>query len=358
MNSKEYLEKIINSYLYNNVFSYSLNIKLHDTVIEVKTNNAGLKDSLEKYFKYYITDTETPDISITAIEAPAPDFSPLNLIKKEPDKGKNRIKEEYININGGRLVRKLLTGMVFYFDGKRNLAIGPALINSNQIVNFINNRYIEKKLKDGCRLFHSSAVTCEDKGVAISGFSGMGKSTLALKMLDKGFKFVSNDRLLVGRDREKLMMYGVAKYPRINPGTIINNKRISGILSEEEIQEYVSLSFEDLWKTEKKYDFFIEDIYGEGTFKVASTMSTLIVLNWDHKNNEKTSLAEVDLKDRIILFSAFTKQPGLFYLEKKEREVANSNKEYLELLSDCRVFEVTGNINFEVLAAKVVDIVR
>ena len=61
----------------------------------------------------------------------------------------------------------------------------------------------------------------------MAGFSGAGKSTLALHVMSLGATFVSNDRVMVAEtpanDSGAPMMYGVAKHPRINPGTAMNN---------------------------------------------------------------------------------------------------------------------------------------
>ena len=52
---------------------------------------------------------------------------------------------------------------------------------------------------------HASAVATEGRAVIISGPSGAGKSDLALRLLDRGFTLVSDDRTLVRKDGEKLI---------------------------------------------------------------------------------------------------------------------------------------------------------
>ena len=52
---------------------------------------------------------------------------------------------------------------------------------------------------------HASTVALDGRAVMISGPSGSGKSDLALRLMDRGFKLVSDDQTLVRRDGERLI---------------------------------------------------------------------------------------------------------------------------------------------------------
>ena len=52
---------------------------------------------------------------------------------------------------------------------------------------------------------HASAVAIDGRAVLVGGPSGSGKSDLALRLLDRGFKLVSDDRTIVRRDGDKLI---------------------------------------------------------------------------------------------------------------------------------------------------------
>lgn len=52
---------------------------------------------------------------------------------------------------------------------------------------------------------HASAVASEGRAVLIAGPSGSGKSDLALRLLDRGFALVSDDRTLIRREGSKLV---------------------------------------------------------------------------------------------------------------------------------------------------------
>ena len=52
---------------------------------------------------------------------------------------------------------------------------------------------------------HASTVAIGGRAVVISGPSGAGKSDLALRLLDRGFTLVSDDRTIVKRDGTRLI---------------------------------------------------------------------------------------------------------------------------------------------------------
>ena len=49
---------------------------------------------------------------------------------------------------------------------------------------------------------HASAVAFDDFGILIVGRSGSGKSELALKLIDKGAKLISDDVVIIGETLE------------------------------------------------------------------------------------------------------------------------------------------------------------
>ena len=52
---------------------------------------------------------------------------------------------------------------------------------------------------------HASTVALDGRAVIISGPSGSGKSDLTLRLLDRGFVLVSDDRTIVRKDGDKVI---------------------------------------------------------------------------------------------------------------------------------------------------------
>ena len=335
-------------------------------VTEVLTNSMALKDRLREYFGEFALGPEAtpePAVRMTALEAPAPEPGELRdmgleFTLKERDPGKSSIKEEFANLPDGRVVRKRLTGMLFVFDRDEHLVIGPCLENDNQVVNFINNRFIQWTLDRGALLFHAAGVAMSRdggySGLALAGFAGMGKSTLALACMSKGATFVSNDRLMVGGEGSGLRMYGLAKMPRINPGTVLHNEDLRSVIPPEERAKYARMPQSELWAVERKYDAFIDRCYGPGRYALQASMSGLVLLNWRKPfegERSEVRVERVNLDERRDLLPAFMKSVGLFYYSPPNAELPDFSQDaYIELLQGRPVYEITGTANFETAA--------
>lgn len=348
---------LLRPYLDGADLAYGLTVTFADVSVTVATNSQALARKLAVYYRDFLGDGGSTVLRVTAIEAPAPDFDlPLALKAREP--GKTKIKEASIDLPDGRVVRKLLTGLVFLFGHGENYAVGPCLDNDNQLVNFINNRFIEVRLRRGALLFHAAGVAEGPAGIVIAGFAGAGKSTLALEIMRLGTDFVSNDRVMVSREGEGLLMTGLAKMPRVNPGTVLNNPNLAPVMDEADRQRFAALPPDELWDLEHKYDAFIDECFGPGRFRLACPMVGLVVLRWKRDTSPVTA-DRVDLRRRRDLMPAFMKDVGLFYeFEDPDEPVQADQNAYLDLLGDLPVLEIDGGVDFGRAAAICLDFLR
>jgi HprK-related kinase B len=317
--------------------------------IRVRTDSAQLAGRLARYYADFAADPDGAEVEVTALEAPAPEpaaVAGLELAAKPPEPGKSRVKEEFVELEGGRAVRKRLTGMVFVFGPELNLAVGPCLANDNQVVNFINSRHIQWLLDRGWLLGHAAGVSDRaGRGLALAGFSGKGKSTLGLHLMERGLWFVSNDRLLVRRGPRGLEMAGVAKLPRINPGTALNNPALAQVMPPAEAARCRGLAPGELWALEQKYDVYLDQCFGPGRFRLGAGLEGLVVLTWSREAGPPVMSLAAEPR-RAELLEAFIKPPGLFYLPPAGGGPDLSRGAYLAELAACPIYEIGGGVDF------------
>ncbi|OGG94706.1 MAG: hypothetical protein A2527_05760 [Candidatus Lambdaproteobacteria bacterium RIFOXYD2_FULL_50_16] len=350
-----HIEELVSPLIADQDFPHSLVLDLIECRIEVKSNSRPLIGKLETYFHAFLSDTRNSDVTVLALESTNLELRvPFEV--KQPDPGKTKIKEEFIDLFGGRVIRKRLTGMTFIFGGELNLAVGRCFDNANQVINFVNNRFIAKLLNQNALLGHSAAVKWGNRGMAMAGFSGMGKSTLALQMMSLGASYVSNDRLLIQPLYEGLRMYGVPKLPRINPGTAMNNKDLHGVLSAEDLDRFSQLPKEELWDLEYKHDVFIDECFGKGKFELEGWVDVLVILNWE-RNNQPLVIEEVKLDQRRDLLRAFMKEPGLFYVPGTIPPDLSAEA-YIKAFERVKVMEFSGGADSEAAARVCVELLE
>ena len=340
----------------------------------VESNEPALLDELLRYFADFRRLAEAtfdqaraagPITRITALQMDPPDFA----AGREPTIGEYKPsvkgpKEAYFDVADGRVVHKLRTGMWFLFGGETHLAVGPCTDNPNQVINFINNRMIQWSLARGALLGHASAV-CRPpshgeaipRAIAIAGFSGMGKSTLALRLMnDRRVDFLSNDRVMIQPrcvledGRARTLVEGVPKHPRINPGTILHNPDLVSVIPEAERARFEHLHTDELWSLEHKYDGIIHECFPNQRFWLHAELVGLVLLNWSREGGPVRP-ARIDVATRHDLLPALMKSPGVFYRPEDDGDNEQARHTdphtYVEFLAGIEVLELAGGVDFE-----------
>lgn len=327
-----------------------LDLKFGQCRIRLDTNSAELCRILTSYFRPFLGDEGIADIQVTALQMPEPDLG-LEFTDWKRDPGKVGRKDSIADLADGRVCRKVRTGMQYLLSDKECMVFGECIKNESQVINFLISQYITWLMHRGNVLCHASALSKDGKGFAMSAFSGGGKSTLALHLMREGFDFVSNDRTLVGHDEQGIQMNGVPKQPRINPGTVLYNPALTDVIPQSRLRELEKIPQQDLWDLEEKYDADIESIFGSGKFQLHAKLQAFIILNWKRDSVAATEFKRIDIRQRADLLAAVMKSPGPFYMLPGNKApatvVATDPNEYIPILSEVDVYEVTGAINFD-----------
>lgn len=327
-------------------------LQLEDFRIVLRSNLKELLDKLAYYFAHVIADDnpQTFDIEIIAIEQSVPELD-LQFIDWKREPGKTGRKDAYVDLDDGRVIKKVRTGMIFLQSKGCLLAAGPCLNNDNQVINYINAQYMNHLQHKGALICHASALAQNNNCYAIAAASGGGKSTLMLNILEEpDLAYVTNDRLLLKTEASDVIAYGIPKLPRVNPGTIINNERLRPILSDERQKELESLPKQNLWDLEEKYDVLLHDLYGSGKITSKAKLKAFLILNWQRDSEDDCVIEKVDLANRRDLLAAIMKSSGPFYQYNDNHFYSDETKldeeAYFELLKNTVIYEVTGNIDF------------
>lgn len=336
----------------------SLDLDLSGYIIRIRSNSSALLERLAKYFAHVACNAAKADIEIHAIESEVID-SGLDFIDWAREPGKTGRKDAYFDIPGARVVLKVRTGMLFLQSENSRIAAGPCLQYDNQVINFINSQYMNWLQRQGWLICHASALVYQGQeqniGFGIAGFSGGGKSTLMLHLMaDANMSYLTNDRLFIHNAADGVHSRGIPKLPRVNPGTIVHDPNLAGLISDQQRESLLALPQQELWELEDKYDVYVDKVYGAGRIVNEAPLSAFLLLNWQRGSDAPVVVQQVDLNSRQDLLGTIMKSPGPFYQYADgsfhQDTAAFDEQAYLDELKGVKIYEVSGGIDFSQLA--------
>lgn len=324
--------------------------------LRLRSNSAQLLEELADYFSHVAAEAGAAEIDIIAIERDAPELG-VDFIDWKREPGKSGRKDAYVDLPNGRLVRKVRTGMVFLQSQRYRIAAGPCRKYINQLINFINSQYMNWLQNRGWMICHAAGLAWRGKGLGIAGFSGGGKSTLMLHLLDNDeVSYLSNDRLFVHAGSGQTLARGIPKLPRINPGTIVHNQRLHSLIPAQQREALLQLPAAELWELEEKYDVHIDRVYGPGRILEEAPLAAFLILDWKHDSDRELGVEQVDLSAHRDLLGALMKSPGPFYQHPdgsfQEDTAVFDESAYLDTLEDVAVFVARGRVDFSALSER------
>ena len=333
-----------------------LHLRLGACRLAVRSNDPELLAELGEYFAHVRVASGPSDRVVEAIERDAPELGvPFVDWAREP--GKRGRKDSTFDVPGGRLVRKVRTGMVFLHSATVRLAAGPCRRFANQVINFINAQVMSWLQQRGWLLCHAAALARGGQALGIAGLSGGGKSTLALHLMERqDVAYVTNDRLLVRREAGRAAAVGIPKQPRVNPGTLVHNPRLRGLLPPGEVERLLALPPERLWTLEDKRDVLVPRVYGPGRTVEGAPLAAFLVLTWRRDRDEPLRLERVDLAGRPQLLGAIMKSPGPFHQYADGSFFRDDTPlrpdDYLAALAGVPIWEASGGVDFAALTRR------
>ncbi|SBS33651.1 hypothetical protein MSP8887_03744 [Marinomonas spartinae] len=326
--------------------------------VRVHANNPAILVELDDYYKSY----RDGKLGSQAIDLYVVDHEEVvesvNWQEVPREVGKRGRKEGYLDhlceqgVFEGRWIKKFKTGMLMLQRLENPVVVGPCQANLAQVINFINNQFLNLHLRNGFLLGHAAAFSVDGNITAIAAGSGGGKSTLMLRCLEKTSRqFVTNDRILMRQSDEGVEAVGVAKLPRVNPGTLLNSERLKPILTAHRQEELLTMTKQDLWQLEEKYDVQIEDKYGPNRVELNGKLRNLVMLDWSLESTQPTQLVRVDLTKSPDTIEGLRKRPGPFYQDESgafaDLHACDSVETYCDTLNGVQVFRLTGAIDFD-----------
>lgn len=329
----------------------TLDLSFGGCAVTVASNSDSVLEELRQYYGSFQAPPQAESMLIHVLDVPVPDFG-ADLVAEPPEPGKSKVKHEYVNLPDGRIIKKRATGMHFLIGLGRQAAVGPCRRHLHQVINFINTRHMDGLLQKDAMLCHASAVVWKGRGLAFGGPSGVGKSTLALHMVTRGAAFVSNDRVLLLREPSGPIMWGVPKFPRVNPGTLMTNARLRGLLPEADRERLAQLSSADLWHLEQKHDVRVDQLFGPQRLQLSAPLAVFVMLQWS-RDAAPVRIETIDAAAEPQRLAPVLKKPGIFHVLDDDLYTLERLARHLDAAP---VYAISGGGSFRPLIAACKDL--
>jgi HprK-related kinase B len=315
-------------------------LRFGTATVAVESEDAAILGRLKRYFGSFaedLSDSHGPRTVVRVIEEEA----------SEPEEGlipwSEKGKESFLDLPSGRLVRKTRTGVSISIQEDSWSSVwtmrGPVSHNFSQLVNMVGNAYGLHLMDLGGSMIHASAV-CDAAGrtIAVMGQSGMGKSSVAVRLMEQGFDYISNDRVILEPylTEERVEAHGLPKLPRVNPGTLLDGDKTRFILDPASQNRYSALPREELWKVEEKYDIEVEKVLGR-RWVLSGDLRVALVLNWRH-GGDGLRLQRLTPSQALTELKLVAKTFGVFDM----RLVSRTEAALAETARRVPVYRVTG----------------
>jgi HprK-related kinase B len=328
-------------------------LRFVDVTVHVATNAPEVRDALARYYAPYLWGpSRGPALRVRLVQGPVEPARGFRDVVR----GGKRVKEAVLDLGVGRLILKRQTGVVMGLWPGQAHAAGDLGTNLNQAVNLVNAGYAKVVMSRGYRLLHASAVLRDDRAVVLAGVPGAGKSTAALHLVEAGFRFLSNDRVLARAVGEGVAVLGYPKQPRVNPGTLLTHPRLVDLLCPEDRQALGAMDRRALWDLERKCDVDLDAIYEPGTVRLSGTMRALVLLAW-RLDGQGLDVHRLDPAEARSRHGIYAKDLGVFDLDRSPFASDGEDGRYDDLLARVPVFEVTGAPDFRALVSLVGDLI-
>jgi len=320
--------------------------------LSVHTNDARVASGLARYFSPFRAEVPPSGALPIYVLQGSPVYDPGRLQDVARQGPGRSVKEAYYDVAGGRIVVKRRTGMVIYIAEPEHCVVGDTFRNLHQAANLVTTVFAKAMLRRGYVMLHASAALGDDGGLAFAAQSGAGKSTMALALVEAGYRFVTNDRLLVRLHEGQIEMVGLPRIPRVNPGTLLRLSRLTPLLPQPDRQRYEDMTPEALWATEEKRDVEVDAIFGPGTFQLTGWLRVIYALAW-RRGGAACAVHPLDPAARRVALRGMAKQLGVQDLEPPP---APAQEAALDAIAAAiPIYEVTGHPDVSALRAFVLE---
>jgi HprK-related kinase B len=328
----------------------ALSLRLIDVPMRILTNDNDVWTALSRYLEPYVTTEDlTPATVVTLLQGDPRIEGNFVDVARGPGRPAHEAVRE---VDGGRLVRRVKSGVILGLWPDRAVAIGDLRSNLKEAINLIGACYAKTMLRRGYALLHAAGVSLGGRGAALAGVPGAGKSTAALHLVEAGFQLLSNDRILARPDPAGVDARGYPKQPQVHPGTLLHHPRLVRLLDPKQRRRLGALPARELWQLTdgRSRTVDVDALYGAGTVCLQARLKLLVLLSWSI-DSTGFEVCRLDAESALARWPMYYKDLGVFDLDRAISTTVSQDDldAHRDLVKRLTVVEVSGRPDFAAL---------
>ena len=182
------------------------------------------------------------------------------------------------------------------------------------------------------------SLTPDGDAIVFLGNSGSGKSSLALQLIEHGgYEFLSNDRVLMRAQKDRIVRRRTAEEAAREPGHAAGQRVASRLVPRPRRQVYEQLPREELWQLEEKTDVDVQEHLGARSH-LQAPLGRIYSLEW-RPGGSGLEQRDLDPEAALAALHVTAKDFGPYDLRGVERDAP---RQYGRIARVARFIGVTG----------------
>lgn len=277
--------------------------------VSYHSESVGERLAIKNCFEYFWGEPEFSDLNaswdiISEIVSDLDQIVPLAHFSESAGLFKIRSVKTAL-VDGVAYFRHTLSGedILIGFDAGRNTITvfhQRELHDHSYIRNLVREPFAARYIKLGYVAMHAAACSINGQGILFPGNKGAGKSTLLIHLLESGARFIANDAVLCGVERNVVELVTYPQCVRLSEETVKNSTLLSTGIGEAKSAAFIRGKQEILPEV-------FDNIYGKPSLQKRAPLRLVVVPQID------TSRRDFEIEIGQTPFNSDTLKETLFF---------------------------------------------
>jgi HprK-related kinase B len=189
----------------------------------------------------------------------------------------------------GRVILRRETGVMTTIQPDAWTITGDLRAHPGEVTRALDAMLSLALVEQGYLTLKGSALARDGRGIALVGGPDTARRALAVTLLGHGFRWVTEDSLLVRVAAGQVEMRGLPGLLRLGPAAMLAHPALRAMLSAEERARYTGQTWRDLRDIEARYVVDAADAFGAEGIATGGTLEMIVALRWKGGATESTS---------------------------------------------------------------------